>query len=142
MNDISFSPWTPWSARNGIEGVKRHGVYLLARFETDPPAHVDLTDPSIFLIAETHDQDLQARWSQFHQTAFHGKDGHYGGWNFRQDFGLAVDREEIAVPSWLYVSAAPLPGAWPADEVTATKAKLIQSFRDTHDRRPRCNRRG
>jgi hypothetical protein len=142
MDAPIFSPWTSWGGRNEIEGARRHRVYLLARFDSEVPADASPLDPAVFLIAETHDQDLRGRWSQFHQTAFHAKDGHYGGWNFRQDFGLAMDREEIDVPAWLYVSGAPLSDEATGAQIKAVKAKLLENFKAAHSRRPRCNRTG
>ncbi len=71
--EFHFSPWIHWTNRSSANEHNGPGVYLLARFEQDPPTIVDVHDERILLVAETHDQSLDARWKQFQDSAFKGE---------------------------------------------------------------------
>lgn len=137
----TFSDWVQWGQRSVKPGRDRPGVYLLARFEEPPPREVDPTDERVLLIAETHDQSLDERWGQFHRSAFKGASGHAGGLTFHKLFSNGADS---TVPTWLYVSALPVPPGITDIQsyVQGWKSRLLAEFEERHGTRPRCNMKG
>jgi len=99
---IEFGSWVEWKDRNSIRNSEEPGVYALTKFRTAPPSRVDVLDRHIIYFGETCSQNLQQRWKQFDNTAFHDKEEHSGGQTYRakypRDYG-----------SNLYVSALPVP---------------------------------
>ena len=105
MNMPRFMPWTSWVTRYDIKDCERPGVYLLGKFDSQPPAEVDSISAPVIYIGETCDQNLAQRWYQFNRSAFEQKPGHSGGWTFS---GLYCDNRIVEPVGWLYVAALPM----------------------------------
>lgn len=137
MSDPVFGEWTRWGARTQIDGRHQGGVYLLGRFDNNPPATVEPLTEATILIAETHAQTLEARWAQFQYCAFQCGVGHSPGITFNQHF---LGGKQGDVPDWLYVAAMPIA----ADEVTKApqiKRDLLREYGARFGRPPICNTR-
>ncbi|MAD80585.1 MAG: hypothetical protein CMJ50_07050 [Planctomycetaceae bacterium] len=94
-----------------------------------------LTEEIIYF-GETCSQTLSTRWNQFNRSAFLGKDGHSGGWTYREEFG---DEGHS-----LYVAAFPVDGL--PDElqphfIRFVERKLIWEYILKWERTPVCNRK-
>lgn len=138
-DDFGFSPWVHWSSRLSLPGRDGPGVYLLGRFEEHPPVAVDVHDERILLVAETHDQSLEARWKQFHYGAFSGGSGHAGGLRF---FNLFNNGGDSGVPPWLYVSALSTRDEPEVAECNKRlKNRLLDEYEERYGVLPRCNAR-
>lgn len=89
-----FTRWFPWRSTDGEAPaqlgtlLRKVGCYLLARFESDPPAGpANPAHPSVFYIGETHGSSasLAGRLGAFGNSAgFHGDQwsGHYAAWQY------------------------------------------------------------
>lgn len=138
-DDFLFSPWVHWGTRLSIPERDGPGVYLLGRFEEHPPTTVDVHDERVLLVAETHDQSLEARWKQFQYSAFSGGSGHAGGLRF---FNLFNNGTDSAVPPWLYVSAVSTRGESDVAECNKRlKNRLLDEYQERCGVLPRCNAR-
>lgn len=96
----TFSRWLPWADRKKLPGGEFAGIYALARFESEPPPDAGILDENIVYIGETCENSLVGRLAQFNRSAFLGKDGHSGGWTYRDRFADTGDA--------LYVSVCPV----------------------------------
>lgn len=131
---VVFTQWTRWVERANIEGKEHAGVYVLACFDGDRPASVNLTDERIIYIGETCDNDLAGRLHQFNRSAFEGKNGHSGGWSFSsrcEGQGSKLCISTFAVPSL----NEPLRSAF----IRHVERRLIWEFVKRWGRRPICN---
>ncbi len=83
----NWSAWMPWETywKEGYRSpdMENSGVYLLACFEESPEGAADPTHERIVYVGETTGQYLQNRLYQFNRSAHEGKDGHSGGWTYR-----------------------------------------------------------
>jgi hypothetical protein len=136
-----FSKWLPWNERLDATWRYNYGVYLLAQFEDGHPESVETGDKRILLIAETHGQTLERRWDQFHYSAFKGGNGHSGGRTFRKLFANGPD---VEAPSWLFVSASPVPSGAKHIQASVLKLKkrLLAEYKARYGVLPRCNTTG
>ncbi len=133
VDRLSFTAWAPWAQRGGLAGVDRPGVYLLARFRSEPPPKADPLDASVLYIGETVRQRLGKRWYDFARSAFKKKDGHSGGWAYR--------KRVATTPRALYVAALPVELAEPhlGAYVRMVERSLLWAYVDRHGRLPWCN---
>lgn len=99
--EIKFSKWIHWNQRESkIENIDYPGVYMLAKFRGAPQGLGKPTNASIIYFGESADRNLQVRWNEFNNSAFKGKSGHGGGFNYRKEHGDTGRK--------LYVSAFPV----------------------------------
>jgi len=82
--EIKFSKWTKWEERNNLDGINEVGVYLLAKFESEP-TEINLKDINIIYIGETCNS-LKIRLNQFNSSGIKGKDGHSGGHTYNTKY--------------------------------------------------------
>ena len=96
---VRFCPWTPWPRRNEITNSHLPGVYLLATWDTEPPAQTDPRSEALIYVGETTEQSLQGRWQQFDRAAFESRPGHTAGLAYRDI--LADDGESLYVATFV-----------------------------------------
>jgi len=142
VKDLVFQAWTPWADRHSVHDCERPGVYLLGRFDEEPPAPpvtVDPLDARVIYIGETCGQ-LRKRWRQFHRAAFEQKHGHSGGMTFAEQF---CDNRIGAACPWLYVAALPVCMDEPhaSAYIRFVERSLIWEHVQRHGRLPVCNRK-
>lgn len=86
--DVCFTPWVSWANRNSLPDKGKPGVYLIGRFEKQPP--LGPADPfveSVVYIGESSGGRFQSRWRSFERSAFKGKGRHRGGKRYKERFG-------------------------------------------------------
>lgn len=140
MDGPRFQPWTHWSKREGIQRCDLPGVYVLARFESQPPDEVDPTCVEVIYIGETSRNSLSGRWYQFRRSAFELKGGHSGGWTFAARF---CDNKVGPAPAWLHVAAVPVDLHEPHASafIRFAERRLIWEYVQRHGVMPQCNRK-
>lgn len=138
MTTPHFSKWTPWAARNEIDGCDQPGVYIIARIGAGCPEAVNPLATEVVYIGETCSQTLKRRWYQFNRSAFERKPGHSGG----KTFAAAFVDEPVASPSTrLHVAACPVLMGEPHRSafIRHAERKLIWEYVQEHGQLPRCN---
>lgn len=131
---VLFSSWTPWAACFSNLELKAPGVYALARFPGPAPSVVDLTDANICYFGETCGQSLETRLWQFSRSAFEAKNGHSGGWTYRDRFN--DDGSKLWVSAFQAVDMQdPLRSAY----IRHVERELIWNWALAHGRLPACN---
>lgn len=133
LPNIRFSCWFPWKQRSNIKNSMEPGVYMLAKFIAVPPGNANPLDDNIIYVGETC-RSLRRRWDQFERSAFHSKQGHSGGRNYRRIYG--------DIGQHLYVAAMPVTipdNTLRSSFIRFVERKLIMNFVVKHKRRPECN---
>ena len=131
-----FSGWARWGGRAQIDGSNLAGVYLLGRFDGEPPADVDPLGAGVIYVGITN-RTLRERWEQFAASAFTRQSNHSGGVTFSK---LFCDGRPCAAPSWLYVTVMFVPEAH-LDHLLGMKQQMLAEFEARHERLPLCNTR-
>ena len=86
--DVCFTPWVSWVNRNSLPDKGKPGVYLIARFEQQPPLEpADPFEKRIVYIGESSGGRFQSRWRSFERSAFKNKGRHRGGKRYKERFG-------------------------------------------------------
>ncbi len=135
VSAVAFSRWMPWHEREALDGLAAAGVYALARFEGGAPEGVDVLDERTIYLGETCDNSLRGRLGQFNRSAFGGKDGHSGGWTYRQRFGPEDGRS-------LYLSVFPVPRMsepYRSAFIRHVERDVLWRYVQRWSRRPFCN---
>ena len=132
----NFSAWTPWIDRSQLI-LDTAGVYMLARFDKNPPDATPSLSPSIIYIGETCGQTLAGRLLQFSRSGFLGKKGHSGGMTFASKFKCKPD-----VP-WLFISAMRTELSEPQASafIRYVERAVLWEYVQTHGAYPACNRK-
>lgn len=134
---ITFGSWIPWSVRDTARNGHLPGIYLLAHFNSTPPALVDSSSQEIVYIGETTEGSLIGRWQQFNRAASEGKPGHIGGMLYHEVYGVAYIES-------LYVAAFVPEGL--SREIRALfirylAGKLLWDWARKWEEEPACNGR-
>jgi hypothetical protein len=136
---VSFSNWIPWDNRDSLPAVDKPGVYLLAIFpslDDMPSGEADALAREIIYIGETCKNSLTGRWYQFERSAFLGKNGHSGGWTYREKYGNTA--------SQLYMAAFPVDIGNKTLQplfVRYVERKLIWEYARKWGKAPSCNQK-
>ena len=105
LSGKDFSCWTKWDDIGNIEGIKKVGIYLLAKIDNKPSSNIDPSINRIIYIGETVSQTIKKRLQQFGNSAFKREIGHSGGWTFND---LFLSNKIGSIPEWLHVSVLPV----------------------------------
>ena len=127
-----------WNDNRRSMLMQNPGVYLLACFEQTPEEVADPCNERVVYIGETTGQDLSDRLYQFNRSAHEGKDGHSGGWTYR-DLKEAGKLPEGS----LHVAVLSLPRdthAFLSFYIKHQERFAIWTYVDRHGRPPHCNR--
>ena len=114
--------------------MKNPGVYTLGRFTAHVPPTVDLLDEAVIYFGETCGQTLETRLWQFHRSAFLVKDGHSGGWTYRERFGDQGEKLWVAV-----FPVTELDDVVKHLFIRFTERRLIWEWAKRHGKQPICN---
>ena len=86
--DVCFTPWVSWVSRYSLPDKGKPGVYLIGRFEQQPPpGPADPFEERIVYIGESSGGRFQSRWRSFERSAFKDKGRHRGGKRYKEKFG-------------------------------------------------------
>jgi hypothetical protein len=86
--EVGFTPWVSWGNRRSQPEKDESGVYLIGRFEQQPPpGPADPFDERVVYIGESLSERFQGRWRSFGRAAFKGEGGNRGGKKYRERFG-------------------------------------------------------
>jgi hypothetical protein len=130
----TFSHWVAWSERDLDAASECAGVYVLAHFDGTPPPVVDALDQRIVYIGETCENTLAGRTSQFNRSAFHGKDGHSGGWSYRSRIGGNGEALYVA-----FCAIGSIGEPFRSAYIRHVERDLIWRYVRRFGRRPLCN---
>ena len=103
--EFPFDGWTALGSNKSPNLPAHRGIYMLAKYDGEPPIVVDACDEAIIYIGETSSQTIDIRLWQFKRSALEGKNGHSGGWKFRKEL---MGNQNGTCPSWLYVATMPV----------------------------------
>jgi hypothetical protein len=103
MMNSGFSNWAKWGDRNGLEGIKLPGVYVIALCDENVSGNSFEWNKSIIYVGMTRSKGgLKSRLQQFENTIA-GRQGHGGAHRVRHKY----PDYETMVPR-LYVSVIPV----------------------------------
>ena len=139
MHDVpNIQGWVRWSDRGGLDRMDYPGVYLIARFEADPPESVNPSDDHVIYIGETCSRTLRKRLQEFNRAAHDGVSKHSGGRRFHQVFGddaMESNSDTLFVAVIAVEQSEPHSSAY----IRYTERRLILEFVTANDRLPVCN---
>ena len=130
-----FTAWTRWEERDSFRGTELPGIYLLAHFRSAPRGRANPLAKEIVYIGETC-STLCRRWYQFDRSAFRLKDGHSGGWTYREHYPRRRHH--------LYVAAFTVHGVDTAVQpyfIRYIERKLLWDYIRKWGKPPKCNRK-
>lgn len=140
MRIPTFRRWVPWSDRCTSKDCDRAGIYLLRRFDVEPPAKVDPLETELIYIGVSCDRTLTKRWDEFNRSAYERKFGHSGGSTFNKLFcGNEVRQPHL----WLHVASLPVKLEEPRRSayIQLVERWLIWEHVRRYGKMPDCNRK-
>ena len=142
MHAPIWSEWMSWETfwNEGYKttSMNNPGVYLLARFEDAPTGVANPEDARVVYVGETTSQVLSKRLYDFNRSAHEGKDGHSGGWTYRD-----LEKTGELPKGTLHVAVLAVPAEshpFIRFYIKHTERAAIWRYVERHGKPPLCNR--